>query len=114
MQEISDFICDSGSGRGNITVSTSVYSLDAIHAATYQFTGSYHVLITPSADNAVTVIFEAKEKAKHVNEDLKDFANALIDQQVRVQLDKTNGKIRDLIVAHAFSPLDLNKELKSL
>jgi His-Xaa-Ser system protein HxsD len=62
----------------------------------------------------VTVIFEAKDKARDVSEDLKDFANSLIDHQLRVQLDKTNGKIRDLIVAHAFSPLDLNEGIKSL
>jgi His-Xaa-Ser system protein HxsD len=114
MKAISDCIYDSGSGRGNITVSTDIYSVEAIHAATYQFTGRYHVLITPSADNSVTVIFEAKEKARDISEDLKEFANSLIDHQIRVHLDKTNGKIRDLIVAHAFSPLDLNKEVRSL
>jgi len=114
MQTISDLICDFGSGRGNITINTGIYSLEAIHATTYQYTGNYHVLITPNADNSVTVIFEAKDKTKDISDDLKDFANALIDHQVRLQLDKTNGKIRDLIVAHAFSPLDLNKEIKSL
>jgi His-Xaa-Ser system protein HxsD len=114
MQAISDFICDSDAGRVNITVKTSVYSLEAIHAATYKYTGSYHVLITPNADDSVTVIFEAKDKAKDISGDIKDFANALIDHQVRLQLDKTNGKIRDLIVTHAFSPLDLKKEIKSL
>jgi His-Xaa-Ser system protein HxsD len=114
MQAISDFICDSSSGRGNITVNISIYSLEAIHAATYQFTGSYHVLINSNADDSVTVIFEAKDKIRDVSEDLKDFANSLIDHQIRIQLDKTNGRIRDLIVTHAFSPLDLNKEIKSL
>ena len=114
MQSISNSIYESGSGRGNITINTNIYSLDAIHAATYQFTSSYHVLITPNADNSVTVIFEAKDKARDVSEDLKDFANSLIDHQIRLQLDKANGKIRDLIVKHAFSPLDLNKETKSL
>ena len=114
MKAISNSICDSGSGCGNINVSTSIYSLDAVHAASYQFTDNYHVLITPNADNSVTVIFETKDKVRDVSKDLKDFANSLIDHQVRHQLDKTNGKIRDLIVAHAFSPLDLDKEIKSL
>jgi His-Xaa-Ser system protein HxsD len=114
MQAISDFICDLGSGRGNITVNIGVYNLEAIHAATYQFTENYHILITPDADNSVTVIFEAKGAVRDVNEDLRDFANALIDHQVRYQLDKANGRIRDLIVAHAFSPLDLQKEVSSL
>lgn len=114
MQTISDLICDFGSGRANITVNTSIYTIEAIHAATYQFIGSYHILITPNGDSLVTVIFEAKDKARDVCEDLKDFANALVDHQVRYQLDKTNGRIRDLIVAHAFSTLDLHKEANSL
>jgi len=114
MQSISDLICDSGSGRGNITINTSIYSLEAIHAATYEFTDSYHILITPGADNSVTVIFETKDKARNVSEDLKDFVKVLIDHQVRHQLDKTNHKIRDLIVKHAFSPVDLEEEIKSL
>ena len=101
MQTISDLICDFGSGRGNMTVNTSIYNLEAIHAATYQFTGNYYILITPNSENSVTVIFEAKDKARDLNEDLKDFANALIDHQVRHQLDKINGRnLRDLIVAH--------------
>ncbi len=114
MKNITDFICVIGPAQANLTIDTSLYDIEAIHAATYQFTGSYHVLITPNADNSVTVIFEAKDKARDVSEDLKDFANSLIDHQVRLQLEKTNGKIRDLIVTHAFSPLDLNKEMKSL
>ena len=115
MKNISDFISVIGSSQANITINISLYSIEAIHAAIYSFTGNYHVLITPNADNSVTVIFEAKEKkAVEVIDDLKKFADALIDHQVRLQLDKANGRIRDLIVAHAFSPLDLNKELESL
>lgn len=114
MRSISDFINDLDSGRGNITVHTSVYSLDAIHAAAYTFTGSYHVLITPNPDDTVTVIFESKRDVKDTIENLKNFANNLIDHQVRIQLDKTNGKIRDLIVKHAFSSIDLKKEIEAL
>ena len=114
MKAISDFVCDYGSGKGNITIDTSIYNKEAIHAATYQFTCNYHILITPNAFNSVTVIFEAKDKARDVSADLKDFADSLIDHQVRLQLDKANGKIRDLIVAHAFSPLDIKKEIRFL
>lgn len=114
MKAISDFIGDSDSGRGNIIVNTGIYSIEAIHAATYQFTDSYHVLVTPNDDNSVVVIFEGKEKNRDINEDLKAFANSLIDHQVRLQLDKSNGKIRDLIVKYAFSPFDLKKEVESL
>jgi His-Xaa-Ser system protein HxsD len=113
MQAISDYIFDSGTGKGNIIVNTSIYSMEAINAAIYPYTGRYHILITPSTSNTVIVIFEQKDDGQNIIFDLKEFANALIDHQVRVQLDQKNGKIRDLIVAHAFSPLDLHKEISS-
>jgi His-Xaa-Ser system protein HxsD len=114
MKAISDFITDAGSRRANITVNTAVYSLDAIHAASYPFISGYHVLITPDADSSVIVVFEAKGEGSDITTDLKEFATSLIDHQVRLRLDQANGKIRDLIVAHAFSPLDLKKGVEAL
>ena len=114
MKAISDYIFESDSGCANITLNTSIYAPEVIHSATYHFTLRYHILITPTTDNSVIVIFQAKENRTDVVEDLKEFANSLIDYQVRFQLDRSNGKIRDLIVAHAFSPLDLEKEVKLL
>ncbi|MBI5063653.1 MAG: His-Xaa-Ser system protein HxsD [Desulfatitalea sp.] len=114
MRALSDYICDVGSGRGNITIDTGIYSLEAIHAAAYQFTAGYHILTTANTDNSVTVIFEAKDTASNINEDLKEFTNVLIDHQVRYRLNLVNGKIRDLIVTHAFSPIDLHRATNSL
>ena len=82
MQAISDSICDLGSGCGNITVNIGVYNLEAVHAATCQFTDNYHIFVTPKADNWVTIIFEAKGEAGDVREDMKDFANALVGADV--------------------------------
>ncbi|MDR3490922.1 MAG: His-Xaa-Ser system protein HxsD [Gammaproteobacteria bacterium] len=114
MRVLSDYIFETDSGCANITLSTLIYVPEVIHSATYPFTPRYHILITPNTDDSVVVIFQAKETASDVVGDLKEFVNSLIDYQVRFQLDQTNGKIRDLIVAHAFSPLDLQKETKSL
>ena len=115
MHSISDYIYDSGAGKGNVTIDTTIYSFEAIHAATYSFIGNYHILVTQGENkNTVVVIFEAINAGRDINIDIKNFCNSLIDYQVRVQLDLTNGKIRDLIVAHAFSPLDLRKEVNTL
>jgi len=114
MQAISDFIYVSQPGMANINVSTSIYKIESIQAATYQFTSYYHVLIIPNDGELITVIFEEKETGRDIVEDLKNFADSLNDYQVRLQLDYSNGKIRDLIVAHAFSPIDLKKETQSL
>ncbi len=116
METISGLISVIDADRANIIVDSSLYDLDAINAASYAFTSNYHILATHKSDTSVTVIFELKNKTskRDIPEDIKEFINAVIDHQIRLQLDRANGKIRDLIVAHAFSPLDLHKETKSL
>ena len=115
MRKLSDYLCDLSQGRGNIIVDKTLYDPIAINAAAYPFTVNYNVLVTPGDEhNSVVVIFEAKVEGRDINADLKEYCNSLLDHQVRVQLDACNGKIRDLIVAHAFSPLDLHKEVNSL
>jgi His-Xaa-Ser system protein HxsD len=71
------------------------------------------MLITPATNDSVIIIFEAKNTHKSIDGDIKEFLNTLIDHQIRIQLDKANGRIRDLIVAHAFSPFDLKKVIDS-
>lgn len=114
MKSINNFIYDISPTQANITLDISIYDIEAIHAASYAFIDRYHIIIEPESDKLVMVLFEAKDKTRSITEDIKDFATSLIDHQLRLQLEKTNGKIRDLIVAHAFSPLDLKKEIKSL
>ncbi|KAA0894237.1 His-Xaa-Ser system protein HxsD [Oryzomonas rubra] len=114
MQTIADYICNQEAGYANICISTTIYELAAIHATAYQFTGSYHILVTPRDSESVMVIFESIGSGRDITTDIKEFANCLIDNQVRLRLNHENGKIRDLIVAHAFSPIDLQKEVDSL
>ena len=116
METISGFISVIDTNHANIIIDSSLYNMEAINAACYTFTNNYHILVTRKDGAFVTVIFELKNKVsqKNIPEDIKDFVNTVIDHQVRLQLDRTNGKIRDLIVQHAFSPLDLKKEIESL
>lgn len=115
MQQLSDYLCDLGQGRGNVTVDITIYSIEAINAAAYPFLKNYHILVTPDAIlGSVVVLFEAKADGSDIMAVLKEYCNSLLDNQLRVYLESSNGKIRDLIVAHAFSPLDLQKETNSL
>jgi His-Xaa-Ser system protein HxsD len=116
METISGLISVIDPDHANVIIDSSLYDLEAINAASYAFTSNYHILATRKGGTSVTVIFELKNKAsrRDIPEDIKEFINTVIDYQVRLQLDRANGKIRDLIVAHAFSPLDLHKEANSL
>jgi His-Xaa-Ser system protein HxsD len=115
METISGFISVININHANIIIDSSIYDMEAINAACYAFTNNYHVFMTRKDDKSATVIFELKNKVsqREIQEDIKDFINTVIDHQVRLQLDRANGKIRDLIVKHAFSPLDLKKEIES-
>jgi His-Xaa-Ser system protein HxsD len=116
MKTISELISIIDDNHANIIIDSSLYDTEAISAACYAFTNNYHILVTRKDDTFVNVIFELKNKVsqRNIPEDIKDFVNAVIDHQVRLQLDKANGKIRELIVKHAFLPLDLKKETESL
>ncbi|KQC08079.1 MAG: hypothetical protein APR62_05460 [Smithella sp. SDB] len=116
MKTISDSISITNANTANIIINTSLYDIEAINSACYAFTSNYHILVNRVNDTTVKVIFELKNKSsrRNISEDIKDFLNSVIDYQVRLRLEQTNSKIRDLIVKHAFSPIDLKKEIESL
>lgn len=116
VKTISELISIIDTDHANIIIDSSLYDIEAINSACYAFTNKYYIIVTPMDGTSVTVIFELKNKVsqRNISEDIKEFVNTVIDHKVRLQLDRTNGKIRDLIVKHAFLPLDLKKEIESL
>ena len=54
----------------------------------------------------IVVIFESKDGNTVTEEDVKQFCNELIDQQVRYNTNLQFGYIRDLIVEEAFKPVN--------
>ena len=36
----------------------------------------------------------------------EDFCNEVLDQQVRLDLEKRYGNIRELVIRHAFAPIE--------
>jgi len=46
-----------------------------------------------------------------MREDLLSFCNDALDEELRLKLQQKTAKLLDVIVRHAFSPIDLRKEL---
>jgi len=87
-----------------VAVEPTVYSVDVILKAAYKFTGDYGVFLTRSADlpGALLAVFIAKDGT--VSSDVAHrFANELVDQQIRANLDAQFGPLRTMIVAQAFA-----------
>lgn len=94
-------------GRLVIRLSKEIYEKEAVLAAAYALSGICRDRIEPGPEGFVTVTLELLET--HQDQDLKQvetrFLNELVDQQLRLELERRYGDLRRLIVQHAFAPL---------
>jgi His-Xaa-Ser system protein HxsD len=99
-----------------VLVDKALYDKEAAIAAAYRLNDRYSIELREDGPNYVA-IFTAREgqhlDATVMEADMMSFFNDLLDEQLRIKLEQKSGKIRELIVQHAFSPIDLKKELES-
>lgn len=92
-------------GIAVVSLSKSVYDVEAIRQTAYKFSGDYFV-VAQENDDTIEVTFESKDN-KPISENLvKEICNDFIDQQVRIDTENRFGHIRDLIVEEAFKPVN--------
>ena len=88
-----------------------IYSKEALLAVLYDYSGLYDVsqCICDEDSNYIEVTVSPKnlEGQSEINESnlYAEFERKLIDQQLRVNINKDFGHIRDLIVEEAFKPV---------
>ncbi len=89
------------------------FSKEAILAAAYQLTGQYVVDVKDTEpDNHVVICSKDGNPVELLVIDT--FLNNCLDEQLRILLEKRSGMIRELIVEHAFKPLNLKKALETV
>ena len=88
-----------------LKIDMDLYAKEAVVAACYKFTDRFYVHQQTDGENIV-VVFESKDGNAIMEEDVKQFCNKLIDQQVRYNTNLQFGHIRDLIVEEAFRPIN--------
>ena len=87
-----------------VAVDPAVYSMDAILKAAYKFTGDFYAFVTHSSEVPAAVLVVLRPKKGDASPDVAGtFANELVDQQVRCNLDAQFGPLRTMIVAQAFA-----------
>ena len=100
-------VTEVGNGGFQVSVDLNIYSVDAVTVTSYKYTDKFFVHQQTVDDKTLNVIFEAKDSNALVSAEIvKQFCNDLIDQQVRVLVNKDFGHIRDLIVEEAFKPVN--------
>ena len=109
-------IVQNGENELFLTLSREVYSLEAILGAAQKYTNMCGLFIQPSQDGMFHIHFASKKGS--VSSELKciahDFCNELLEQQLRADLEKRFGNMRDLIVRQAFLPVSDLKSVVSL
>jgi len=93
-----------------LSVSTKIYDMKAIANAAYSLSDKYYIQMDHLPEETIQVSVKIK---KGNSEDLSVFSDLffekLLDQQIRVSVEKDFGHIREMIVKKAFSPLDDSK-----
>jgi len=89
-----------------IAIDLSIYSLSAVMRACHTFTDRYTILLRDRTDHAVTVEFTSRNR-EFACDPSGEFANALLDAQLRETIASETRVIRELLVAEAFCEANL-------
>ncbi|MGO8762420.1 MAG: His-Xaa-Ser system protein HxsD [Desulfobaccales bacterium] len=104
-------------GGFEVILSKALYEKEAVFAAAYALSGLCSNRVEPAQAGYVKVTLEFLDSCPETDraEVGHKFMNELIDQQLRLDLEKRYGAIRRLIVQQAFAPLDdLKAEVKRI
>ena len=96
------------SGEIVLKLSEQFYEKSAVLNAAYKFADKCFIRIEPLEEGYVGILFKAKEgqNPQMVQNILDDFCNEALDQQVRLDLEKRYGGLRESIIKHAFLPIE--------
>jgi His-Xaa-Ser system protein HxsD len=85
---------------------TNVYSIEAINSTCHKFSTQCYLNTQSFSDKVIGIYFKHKDREGNLYKIIDEFCNELTDQQVRYDIEKEFGFIRDEIVRKAFSPID--------
>jgi His-Xaa-Ser system protein HxsD len=93
-------------GTRLLSINPAVYRLSAVQKAAYKYSGHFHVLINQS-ETVIEVRLQPKEGCTSPEIAARDFANEILDQELREVVATETEAVRNLILAQAFSKTSL-------
>lgn len=107
-----------GENVASVNFSKTIYEKEALISASYGFTEKYGVNILENDADFVTIFIHKSPNtfdASAMKEDLLLFMNEVLDEQLRLHLNSKTSRLREIIVQHAFSPIEnLREELEKI
>lgn len=115
-EETAEFEYDLGERSVAFVLDETLYARDSIYGAAYLFVDRAWIHLTRPADQRVGVQLKSKEPATpQVLEALAgEFANELLNQEVRRQVGEATAEVRQYYMARAFFSDDRRAHIDSL
>lgn len=95
-------------GALRLTLSTEIYSIAALLRSCYWLTDRCYVHLFPAGNGHVEVTLLSKNGEGSETSTISwEFLNGLVDNQLRVSIQQETAAVREMIVAQAFSDVDV-------
>lgn len=91
-----------------VKLSKKFFQKESIMEAIHEYSGQFFTEMKPLEDDFVGVSFFKKDDKPFDKGLIYNFSNRVIDYQIRRNLEKDYGSIRDVIIDYAYSPLKKN------
>lgn len=100
--EVLPFRITDGGKRGIIIAEKEYFERDCILRVVSEYTHEYFISFYPNSEYLIEISITAKDNGDIDEVLLKEFFNNCIDMQIRIDLEKEFGKLRQRIVDYAF------------
>ena len=97
---------DLGAEEYLVELDHNIYEVEAVRNAIYRYLKEYYVKIFEIDNGYIGVRFKSKETGTLCPEMLHAFHNELMEYQIRLDLEKRFGSLRDQIYKRAFEPIE--------
>lgn len=92
-----------------LLIDPRVYRLSAVKKAAYRFGNRCFVSIEAGTDDGIRILLTPKNESMRGESLEGDFRNELLDQELREAIAEETERVRNLILAHAFSGLTIEE-----
>jgi His-Xaa-Ser system protein HxsD len=102
--EVVDFTFELGEREVSFDIDEEIYAIDAIYSACYLFIDRAYVFLARPADKKVRVRLRAKSETNPAELEALagEFANELLNSQLRFRLGRATAGLREQYMARAF------------
>ena len=89
--------------EASFLIDTRIYTLSSVLKASYVLIDKAYIYLESAEENRIKASVKSKGQAVSGEQIAGEFLNELLNQCLQEQIDKETGRIRELLVARAFS-----------